>query len=162
MITTGIRFALCKFCCVRIYECARALCPLVSIVSWLRTNTLFLLNPVLFMEWFWEMLLSDCAVRLFANPLPSFCCSLFSFCNVTCQPSSICVTVSTLYKKASQTNFSTLKNNNTPVTRSKLLLWRKADVMLMPFKRTVKSEETVGNFLTVLKVILGHKYYHNH
>ena len=35
------------------------------------------------------------------------------------------------------------------------------------YKRTrdgtwVKSKETVGNSWTVLKVILGHKYHHNH
>ena len=29
-------------------------------------------------------------------------------------------------------------------------------------KNTVKSKETVRNSWTVLKVILGHKYHHNH
>ena len=30
------------------------------------------------------------------------------------------------------------------------------------YKLEVKSKETVGNSCTVLKVILGHKYHHNH
>ena len=30
------------------------------------------------------------------------------------------------------------------------------------WKNWVKSKETIGNSWTVLKVILGHKYYHNH
>ena len=30
------------------------------------------------------------------------------------------------------------------------------------FEQWVKSKETVGNSWTVLKVILGHKYHHNH
>ena len=30
------------------------------------------------------------------------------------------------------------------------------------FRARVKSKETVGNSWTVLKVILGHKYHHNH
>ena len=38
-----------------------------------------------------------------------------------------------------------------------LVLWDGAVKRLL-----VKSKETVGNSGTVLKVILGHKYHHNH
>ena len=73
---------------------------------WIKNKNMGSCYPVLFMEWFWEMLLSDFAVRLFARtstPHPPFV--VVCFCSVTCQSSSICVTASTLYKRHPKPTF---------------------------------------------------------